>query len=207
MPKEHKLKKDEKTLGGLINPGKIQAYLSALPYNTGGKCNSPLYVLESGKAHCFEGALFAASCLKRIGYPPLIVDLRAVNDDDHVLAVYREGGLWGALSKSNFTTLQYREPVYRSLRELAMSYFDFYFNVLGEKTLRQYSKPMNLDRFQGWEESGEDLNYIGAILDRTRHFDLISPSKAEKLEKTDEKLLKAGLIGSNAKGLYKPKAG
>ncbi len=121
-------KKELKTLRALKTPQDIQRYLDSLAYNHHDECRSPRYVMRNRRAHCFDGALFAAAALRVQGHPPLLVDLRAVNDDDHVLAVFSKGRCWGAIAKSNFTTIQYREPVYRTLRELAMSYFDLYFN-------------------------------------------------------------------------------
>ena len=163
--------------------------------------------MKEGPANCFEGALSAAVCFQNIGFKPLIVDLRAVNDDDHVIAVYRIDRCWGAVAKSNFTTLQFREPVYRTLRELVMSYFDFYFNINGEKTLREYSIPLNMLKFneRNWMTTEEDLEYIGNHLNRTRHFRLIDNQMERMLSITSKKLLSAGLIGSNSEGLYHPK--
>ncbi|MFH1055719.1 MAG: hypothetical protein V1744_06460 [Candidatus Altiarchaeota archaeon] len=191
----------------LDTPGKIQAYISSLDYNLSDKSGSPLWVLNNRKADCFDGALFAAACLQYHGMWPLLMDLRAVNDDDHTLAVYRIGGLWGAISKSNFSVLEFREPVYRSLRELAMSYFDLYFNTAGEKTLREYSRPLDLSVFDniGWVTSDDDLDFIGESLDKVRHYSLITGKTARRLNKAGKRLVKAGLLGSNKRGLYSPK--
>jgi len=128
----------------LKSPVMIQEYLDSVPYNSTGRTLSPLQVMKERMAHCMDGGLFAAAALRRLGYPPLIVDLVAFNDDDHIIAVFREGKCWGAIAKSNTTLLRFREPVYRSLRELAMSYFDLYYNLKSEKTLRSYSRPINL---------------------------------------------------------------
>ena len=123
----------------LDTPYKIQNFLDNCDYNATSETRSPRYILKNKRAHCMEGAIFAAACLEHVGFDPLLVDLQAVNDDDHVIAVFRIKNCWGAVAKSNFTTLRYREPVYKTLRELAMSYFDFYFNTIGEKSLRGYS--------------------------------------------------------------------
>ena len=106
-----------------------------------------------------EGALFGAAALRMLGHPPLLLDLEAVRDDDHVLAIFRLRGHWGALAKSNYSGLRYREPVYRTLRELVMSYFEHYYNLQQEKTLRRYSRPVNLRRFDsmGWMTAEEDV--------------------------------------------------
>jgi hypothetical protein len=139
----------------LATPEKIQRFLDDLAYNKepdGNTCRSPRRVLRDRTAHCMEGALFGAAALRELGHPPLLLDLEAVRDDDHVLAIFRSRGCWGAVAKSNYSGLRYREPVYRSLRELAMSYFEHYYNLKREKTLRRYSRPVNLARFDsiGW---------------------------------------------------------
>jgi len=109
-------KEESGFLKTLSNPDKIQAYLDSIDYNPNYECRSPRWVMKKRSAHCFEGALFAAAALQFLGYKPLIVDMRAVNDDDHVIALFKENGCWGAVAKSNFTSLRFREPVYRSLR-------------------------------------------------------------------------------------------
>src|ERR1035438_1953757 len=135
----------------LRTPHQIQRFLDEdLAYNKepdGLTCYSPRLVLRKRMAHCMEGAMFAAAALRMLGHPPLLLDLESVHDDDHVLAVYRSRGHWGAVAKSNYSGLRSREPVYRSLRELVMSYFEHYFNLRREKTLRHYSRPVNLRRF------------------------------------------------------------
>ncbi|MGA1793390.1 MAG: hypothetical protein ACMUHM_05520 [Thermoplasmatota archaeon] len=191
---------------GLNDPFRIQLFLNSIPYDPELECRSPRIVMEERKAHCFEGALLAAACLRRLGFPPLLVDLRAVNDDDHVIAVFEKGGRWGAVAKSNFTTLRFREPVYRTVRELAMSYFDLYFNTKGEKTLRSYSSPFDLSRFdeKDWMITEEDLEFIGDALDRSRHYPLITGEMAGELNVVEDDLMQAGLLGSDPKGLYRP---
>ena len=146
----------------LPSPEKIQRFLDDLAYNKepgGPTCRSPRRVLRDLTGHCMEGALFGAAALRMLGYPPLLLDLEAVHDDDHVLAVFRTRGCWGAVAKSNFSGLRYREPVYRTLRELVMSYFEHYYNLRREKTLRNYSRPVNLRRFDriGWMTAEEDV--------------------------------------------------
>lgn len=196
-----------KILKGLDAPIKIQTYLDNLEYNSVIECRSPRFVLRNKRAHCTEGAIFAAACMEFIGYPPLVIDMKAENDDDHVIAVFKYRGYWGAVAKSNFTTIRFREPVYRTLRELSMSFFDFYFNTLGEKTLRSYSLPYNLNRFRhlNWKTTEEDLDSIGSSLTDVKHIPLISPSQAKNLSPVGGYLLKSSLIGSNPAGLFKPK--
>ena len=190
----------------LDDPDKIQGFLDSISYNPVYECRSPRWVIKKKSAHCFEGALFAAAVMEFNGHPPLIVDLKAFNDDDHVIAVFREDGFWGAVGKSNFTSLRYREPVYRSLRELVMSYFDFYFNTDGDKSLRSYSIPLNLtiykDRY--WSTTDDDLEYIGDKLEQIRHYPVINDKMIRNLKRASEIMLQAGMLGSNAEGLFKP---
>ncbi|HUX96514.1 MAG TPA: hypothetical protein VMV47_12350 [Bacteroidales bacterium] len=190
----------------LSDPNKIQSFLDAIDYNPNPECRSPRWVIKKRSAHCFEGALFSAACLEFIGYKPLLVDMKAWNDDDHVIAVFKKNGHWGAVAKSNFTTLRYREPVYRSIRELIMSYFDFYFNLNGEKSLRSYSRPLDLTIFNSryWKTTDEDLEYIGDKLELMHHYPVISKKMISELFAASEISLKAGMLGSNADGLYKP---
>ena len=199
-------KEEIEFLKTMTGPGAIQSHLNSIEYNPDPVCRSPRWVIKKGSAHCFEGALFAAACLQKIGYKPLLVDLKAFNDDDHVIAVYKKEGLWGAIAKSNFTTLRFREPVYRSIRELAMSYYDFYFNVLGILSLRSYSLPLNLTQYDKleWTTTDDDLEFIGDKLEELRHFPVISDKIIPNLHKVDSKLLEASLIGSNKDGLYIP---
>jgi hypothetical protein len=190
----------------LDDPDKIQHFLDIIDYNPDYECRSPRWVIKKRSAHCFEGALFAAAALNFIGYKSLIVDMKAFNDDDHVIAIFKEDGHWGAVAKSNFTTLRYREPVYRNLRELIMSYFDFYFNTNGYKSLRSYSLPLDLSIYNNrkWATSDEDLEYIGDKLEKIHHFDVVTKNMIKNLKIASDTVLKAGLIGSNEAGLYKP---
>jgi hypothetical protein len=136
---EHFTRGELRALRALRTPAGIQKALEAMPYHHATTAWSPRRVLHEGTAHCLEGAVFAAAALRALGFPPLLLDLEAVQDTDHVMAVYRVQGHWGAIAKSNFSGLRYREPVYRGVRELVMSYFDGYVNFRGERTLRAYS--------------------------------------------------------------------
>jgi len=189
------------------NPDRIQCFLDSVDYNPVYECRSPRWIIRKRSAHCFEGALFAAAALQFMGYTPLIVDMKAYNDDDHVIAVFKEDYHWGAVAKSNFTTLRYREPVYRTLRELVMSYFDFYFNTDGDKSLRSYSLPLNLTIYnsRNWTTTDEDLEYIGDKLEKIRHFPVVDKKMIRNLKRASDTMLKAGMLGSNAEGLFKPK--
>lgn len=195
-----------KFLKALDNPDKIQSFLDSIDYNPNYECKSPGHVIRKRSAHCFEGALFAAAALQFIGYKPLIVDMRAVNDDDHVIAVFKEDGYWGSVAKSNFTSLRFREPVYRSLRELIMSYFDFFFNTKGQKTLRSYSIPFDLSFFESrsWYTTDEDLEYIGDKIESLHHFPVLNQRMIKRLYRASDSMLQAGLLGSKPEGLFKP---
>ena len=190
----------------MSDPDKIQGFLDSIDYNPNYECRSPRWVIRKKSAHCFEGALFAAAALEFIGFLPLIIDMKAFNDDDHVIAVFKKDGHWGSVAKSNFTTLRYREPVYRSLRELVMSYFDFYFNTAGDKSLRSYSLPLNLTIYNShhWATTDEDLEYIGDKLEKIRHYPVVNKKMINNLKKASETMLKAGMLGSNIDGLFKP---
>jgi hypothetical protein len=206
---DHWTSAETEALKSLATPYGIQQFLDECNYNSTEETRSPRYVLEHRRAHCLEGAFFAAACLELQGRPPLVLDLQAYNDDDHVIAVFKEEGCWGGIAKSNFTTLRYREPVYRTLRELAMSYFDLYFNTRGEKSLRAYSLPHNLNRFNHmkWRTTLNDLEDIGYFLDKVKHFPLISKAQAERLEKAAPLLLESSMMGSDPAGLFIPDSG
>ena len=191
----------------ISDPDKIQGFLDSIEYNPVYECRSPRWVIKKKSAHCFEGALFAAAAMEFNGYQPLIVDLKAFNDDDHVIAIFKEGIYWGAVAKSNFTSLRYREPVYRSLRELIMSYFDFYFNTDGDKSLRSYSVPLNLTVYNShhWKTTDEDLEYIGDKLEQLHHYPVVNEKMIKNLKRASRIMLAAGMLGSKAEGLFKPK--
>ncbi len=184
----------------LRSPEKIQRFLDDLAYNKephGPTCRSPRRVLRDRTAHCMEGALFAAAALRMLGHPPLLLDFEAVRDDDHVLAVFRVRGHWGAVAKSNYSGLRFREPVYRTLRELAMSYFEHYYNLRKEKTLRRYSRPVNLKRFDriGWMTAEEDVWAIPEHLCDIPHTPVLAKPLIPNLGRVDERLFAAGLVG------------
>lgn len=197
----------KKFLDKLDSPKKIQDFLDSLKYNSKWKTGSPREVIKYKRAHCFDGALFGAAALRNLGYKPLLMDLRAFRelDDDHVLAIYKKNGFWGCVSKSNFTTLRWRDPVYRSLRELAMSFFDFYFNAAGVKSLKEYSAPLNLEKFDkyNWMTTDGNVDFIGDHLDKVRHFKVMDAETVKALPKVSGILVKAGLLGSDPEGLFK----
>ncbi len=141
--------------------------------------------------------MLAAAALRVLGFPPLLLDLEAVRDDDHVLAVFKQHNRWGSIAKSNYAGLRFREPVYRTLRELVMSYFEHYFNLEREKTLRKYSRPVNLARFDriGWMTSETDLWPISNHLVEIPHQALLQPGAERRLARVDDRLFAAGLVG------------
>lgn len=192
---------ERKVLKSLSTPAKIQDFLNSLQYRVVGDnetCSSPKTVLKTRKAQCIEGAMFAAAALRFHGFPPLIVDLEASPTDlDHVIAVYQINGFWGALSKTNHGVLRYREPIYRSIRELVISYFHEYFlQTTGAKTLRNFSRPINLSRFdkQQWETTTEDVWLIPEYLITIPHTPLLTKSQISRLRKADAVEIKMGEI-------------
>jgi len=183
----------------LNTPARVQQFLDEIPYNTeldGETFRSPRLVLRDRTANCIEGAVLAAAALRVQGEAPLVMDLTAVRDEDHVIAVFRRGGLWGAIATSKFTGLRYREPVYRSLRELAMSYFEHYFNLEGERTLRGHGRPVNLARFDRlhWMTSEAPLWPIAHHLERIPHVGLVPAGIGRRLTPLDCRLRAAGLL-------------
>jgi hypothetical protein len=188
------------------SPAEIQAFLDATAYSDEPFYRCPARVWVDRRANCVDGALFAAAGLRRLGSPPLILDLRAVRDDDHVIAVFCRRGRWGALAKSNVVGLRYREPVYLSLRELVMSYFDDYYNLQFERTLRSYSDPLDLSAFDAlqWETADEPIEpVIVPALDAAPHHELMDAQMIAELTPIDRRSYEAGLHGVNWNGLYK----
>jgi hypothetical protein len=178
----------------LNTPQKIQDYLNSLFFNfdeTWGSCMSPRMVIKNSKADCIEGAIFAAAVLEFHGQKPLVVDLRSIKkpyDYDHVVAVFQKGGFWGAISKTNHSVLRYREPIYRDIRELVMSYFHEYFLDSGVKTLRDYSDPFDLRYFDDldWRVTEKNLTQIIDKLDKIKHHKMLNKSQEKNLRKADK---------------------
>jgi hypothetical protein len=175
-------------LRGLKTPAGVQAFIDSLPYHLADTAWSPRRSLRERTAHCLEGALLAAAALRVNGYPPLVLDLEAVRDVDHVIAVFRERGLWGA-------GLRFRAPIYRSLRELALSYFESYYNLRGERTLRGFSRPLNLSRFDhlDWMTSEKSVWAVAEHLVTVSHFPLFPARVAKNLPRLDRRSFDAGL--------------
>jgi hypothetical protein len=191
----------------LRSPSGIQKFLNKTRYNPDYITCSPRKIIKSRTANCFEGALFAAAALRVLGHRPIIVDLIAENDDDHVIAVFKQNNCFGAIAKSNTTVLRFREPVYRTIRELVMSYFDFYFNTLGEKSLRSYSIPVDLSKFDkyNWMTTDEDLEFIGDYLFTIKHYPILTKKNIKQLSLADKEVVNLCFTGSIQEGLFKPR--
>ncbi len=189
-------------------PYKIQEYLNTIAYRGEEINRSPVRVMNEMQAHCLDGGVFGAMALRRLGYPPLIVDLLPETglDDDHVLAVFQIKGNYGALAKSNFSGLGYREPIYKTLRELVLSYFEDYFNVDGIKTLRKYTRLINLEMFDRydwmWEDRGVDR--IEMYLKKLNGYSLFMLEQIQSFSRVDSLSYEAGMLGTNPDGLFKP---
>lgn len=202
------------TFRGFETPADIQRYLDSVPYVGEERDRCPLDVMQDRQCHCLDGGLFAALAMRRIGYPGLLIDLVPAQDrkghkldDDHVLAVFRRHGAWGAVAKSNYAWLRYREPVFRSLRELAMSYFEVYFSIDGLKTLRGYTRPLDISNYDhldyAWSEAGATELY--RTLYRRKPISLISNKAASELLPTDERALASGTVGVDFGWVFRPK--
>jgi hypothetical protein len=188
----------------LDTPQKIQAYLLALKQNfehDGESCRPVREVIRSGRAHCIEGAMLAAAALWVHGEPPLLLDMRAEQDFDHVVALFKRNGRWGAISKTNGIGLRWRDPVYRSLRELAMSYFHEYYNGRAHKTLRDYSVPFDLRRMDAsiWVSGTKDCWLVGEKLDEIRHFKLVNGRHLKAVARRDAFERRIAVLGQYRK--------
>jgi len=198
----HKFSPSEvRALKALKTPAGIQRFLDSIPYHLAGTAWSPRVVLRERTAHCLEGAIFAAAALRVLGFPPLILDLEAEQDTDHVLAVFKSRGHWGAIAKSNFSGCRYREPVYRTLRELALSYFHVYFNLRGERTLRRFSQPVNLGRFdrRDWMTTEKPIWFIAEYLCDIPHTPLLKRGLEKHLTRVDRRTWESEMVGHRKK--------
>lgn len=197
-----------KTLLELETPVQIQAFLDSIPYVGEDLNRTPLRVIQDHKCHCLDGGMLAAALLNHLGFQPLLLDLVPVPgiDDDHVLAIYQNRGLWGAVAKSNFTGLRYRDPIYRSLRELVMSYFEAFYNADGIKTLRGYTRPLNLQRFdrREWQTNQAGTDAAVARLYNLSPIPVVPDTSIPFIAHLDKRSYEVGFIGVNMDGLYKP---
>jgi len=199
---------ERRILASLKTPADIQRYLDELEYDPADGAASPRVVMRSGKAQCFSGVLFACAALRELGHPPRLMFIDAVSDDGHCLAIYQNGEKWGALAKSNFTTLRSRDPIYPYLA-LGLSYFDGFFNVYGKRTMRAFTAPVELEPFEtrGWRFSEGSLKYIERAIDETPNVWQLSRREISAVSKVSETVRKAGLAGANPDGLWKPGRG
>jgi hypothetical protein len=189
-----------KNFRSLSTPLEIQAYLDSMPYIAEELDRSPLRVMTDHQCHCLDGGIFAALALARLGHRPLIMDIAPDHgvDDDHVLALFRHNGNWGCIAKSNYTFLRFREPVYRSLRELVMTYFESFTSVNRAKTLRTYTRPLDLSTFApDWTRSETGVAEISHRLYRRKQILLITPADAEILSLADDRFYQANCLGTN----------
>jgi len=197
---------ERQVLSYLDSPSAIQSFLNRVPYSEDKFYRCPLRVLRDRKGHCFDGALFAAMALRRLGHPARILELVPNDrDDDHINALFKLHGGWGSVAQSNFSGLRFREPVYRSLRELVMSYFEDHFNAAGEKTLRGYRGPVHVQTFDRleWMSSDDGLDSLADGMNRYHIQPLLTAEMEAGLSLADERSINAGLLGSNPDGLYK----
>lgn len=195
---------ERRILAGLRTPAHIQNYLDELEYDEGDGAASPRVVMRTGRAQCFSGVLFACAALRELGHRPRMAFIDAVTDDGHCLALYEVDGLWGSIAKSNFTTLRSRDPVYPYIA-LGLSYFDGFFNQYGKRTMRSFSVPVDLERFEprGWRFSEGKLLYIDRAIDEAPNAWTLPRSRVKQLSAASETLRRAGLLGSKAAGLWK----
>jgi len=198
---------EARLIAKLRTPLHIQHFLDSLAYASETVYRSPLRVLREKTCQCFDGAVFAAAMLHRLGYPAQILDLLPnQRDDDHVLALFRQDDHWGAVAKSNFSGLRFREPVYRDLRELVMSYFEHYYNLQQEKTLRGYTRPLDLKAFDHcqWTTKDETMHHIAEKLDKSPRYGILTRAMVRRLSLVDDRSCMAGLHGANKAGLSIP---
>jgi hypothetical protein len=187
-------------------PERAQDLLDSLPYRCEDGHFSARSALREGRAHCFDGSLLAAAALTRGDCVPMLIDLCAARDDDHILCGYKWKGYWGAVAKSNFPGLRFREPIFKSPRELVLSYFELYFNMQREKSLRSFSKPLRLPirTRLDWECDDSAGDVLVDLLNAQHHYPIIAPRHASRLRTVDRRFFQSQLVGVNQKGVYRP---
>ncbi len=192
----------KKQFEALETPFAVQEYLDSMPYIGEERDRSPLQVIVDHQCHCLDGGFLAALLLWQIGYKPLLIDLvpDPGKDDDHVLALYQVKGGWGAVAKSNYVNLGFREPVYKSLRELVMTYFEHYVSVRQEKTLRGYTRPLDASRYThlnwAWDEAEANRLYYDHFYGR-KAISLITPGMARRLSPVAQRVYAAETLYTN----------
>ena len=197
---------ERRIIGRISSPHDVQELLDGFVYSSNSWYRSPWRVLRDRKAHCYDGAVFAAALLSLLGHPPLIVNMFPNSrDDEHLVAPFRIRGAWGAVGKSNFVGLRYREPIHRTLRELMISYFEQFYNVAGEKTLRSYTRPLTISirKFGMWVSDDDAMERIADTLNTMRRYPVVTPPMVRTLTKVDPRSYEAGLQGSVPEGLFK----
>src|ERR1051325_3870248 len=196
---------ERRILGNLKTPSDIQLFLDEIEYDETDGAASPRSVMRTGKAHCYSGVLFACAALRELGHRPQLMFMDAVSDDGHCVALYRTGETWGALAKSNFTTLRSREPIYPYIA-LGLSYFDGFFNVFGKRTMRAFTVPVDLERFEsrGWRFDEGKLRYIDRAIDNPPNAWELPRNKIAEISRVSKLLRTAGLMGARTEGLWHP---
>jgi hypothetical protein len=187
------------------SPERAQNLLDSLPYRCEDGHFSARSALQEGRAHCFDGSLLAAAALSRGDCVPMLVDLCAIRDDDHILCVYKWRNFWGAVAKSNFPGLRFREPIFKTVRELALSYFELYFNMQREKSLRSFSKPLRLPSRTklDWDCDDATGDRLVDLLNAQPHYPIIAPHHASRLRAVDQRFFQSQLVGVNRRGVYR----
>jgi hypothetical protein len=190
----------------LETPALIQSFLDSIPYRIEDDNCCALAVFRDGKAHCFDGSLFAAAALRQIGYTPVVVQMLPDNDDDHMMAIYRRNDRYGAVAKSNFAGLRSREPVYATIRELVMAYFNDFYSVDGKFSLRGYTLPLNLSRYDrfDWLCSDTGAQVIYQRLHDIRKFHIMTPAVIAALSPINAISFQSGMSITNLDGVFKP---
>jgi hypothetical protein len=197
-------KRERAIISRLKTPERVQDFLDSIPYRCEDGHLSARAVLRDRRAHCFDGSLFAAACLLGSQYEPYLIDLCATDDDDHMVCAFRWRGSWGAVAKSNFPGLRFREPIFRSPRELVLSYFEFYFSMKRQKSLRSYSKPFRLPAVSrlDWQCDDDAGDKLVELITATPHHDIITKESARTLRRVDRRLYSSQLVGVDLKGVY-----
>src|SRR3990172_8691897 len=198
--------KERRLFRSFDSPACIQAFLDSIPYSADPRYRCPLNVLRDRKAHCYDGALLAIVALRRLGRRPMLVDMLAWRDDDHMLAVYREDGHYGAVAKSNFVGLRYRDPIYRSLRELVISYFEGFYNMEGYKSLRAYTRPLDLVTLDhlDWMRRDAAMDVIAEKLEHRARTRVVDRHMVARLAPIDRRAFRAGMLGAVRAGISFP---
>ena len=199
---------ERRRLARLNTPDRVQTQLDKMVYRCESVYVPPLLSLREGRAHCFDGALLAALALLHAGFEARLIDLCAEDDDDHVLCGFRHRGLWGAVAKSNFPGLRFREPIFKTPRELVLSYFENYFNLKGKKSLRRFSTPIRLPSLNRvpWDVNFSAAEGIVEKLEGAKHTDIVSQASVRRLREVDSRFYASQMVGVDLAGAYGGKA-